>query len=397
LNSPRGVPESNGRAVISALRTLQSKIREMESSKTASPEITPRSETTMTRKYARANSIGTDSESVSNLHGLLAHANDGSSKSGKTFERSAALEAELSQADERCKILEEKLADMRLAFVRAEVERNKETEARIRSERERIALTGIYSPIAAGHCSSGHSSPFSSPRAQISTSPPPPTHLPLPKLNLGRDSAAIGETPDDLQLDEINIRYRSNSGEKTSPSPTSSSYKVNLRNIPFCAGKSTQPSHNVGLNIQGLLHQIKTQRNNKTANKTPIPSSSGETDTDNTETRATSSEIVNLEELLVDLQREFGEITLSCRATDVKVDILQKRLVQLEKKGQQILVVKKLLKKKQRELFKTPTSSRRSVRSSQKSGGARSAQNRVLLREVKKVTSAMTSDDCSWR
>ena len=38
----------------------------------------------------------------------------------------------------------------------------------------------------------------------------------------------------------------------------------------------------------------------------------------------------------------------------VNVDMLQKRLVQLEKKGQQILVVKKLIKKKQSELH-TPS------------------------------------------
>ena len=34
LNSPRGLPESNGRAVISALRALQNKMKEMELNKT---------------------------------------------------------------------------------------------------------------------------------------------------------------------------------------------------------------------------------------------------------------------------------------------------------------------------------------------------------------------------
>ena len=95
LNSPRGVPESNGRAVISALRTLQSKIREMELSKS---EIqTPQ----RIQSPRSVNSVGTDSE-CSAVHraaqlGQLAQLSPRSSQSSKGYERSAALEAELSQ------------------------------------------------------------------------------------------------------------------------------------------------------------------------------------------------------------------------------------------------------------------------------------------------------------
>ena len=107
-----------------------------------------------------------------------------------------------------------------------------------RSERERIALTGLYTgspPSSVG-----------TPRALITTE----KTLPVPKLDL--ESVQLEE--DDLQLDEINIRYRSNNseGEKSSPEQK---HKVDLRNIPFCAGRSTQPSHNVGLNIQGIIYK----------------------------------------------------------------------------------------------------------------------------------------------
>jgi len=380
LNSPRGaVPETNGRAVVDALRSLQSKIREMEKSK-ANFE-TPRG--------IRANSIGTDSESVTMTRKISKpEPKFVDSPRSTTSERSASiLEAELTQADERCKKLEEKLTQMRLAFVRSEAERNKETEARIRSERERIALTGLYTgspPSSVG-----------TPRALITTE----KTLPVPKLDL--ESVQLEE--DDLQLDEINIRYRSNNseGEKSSPDQK---HKVDLRNIPFCAGRSTQPSHNVGLNIQGLLHQIKTQRNPKSVRKTPLKSSSGETDscreTDSSDHVTSSSEIASMEELLKDLQHELEEIALSCRENNIPDETLKRRFRMLEKKGQQILVVKKLLKKRHEKSESKSASLRspkKSYRSSQRSAGSRPAKNRELLREVKKAQSAFTSDENSWR
>ena len=118
---------------------------------------------------------------------------------------------------------------------------------KLRSERERIALTGLYT-------GSPPSSVGGTPRALITTE----KTLPVPKLDL--ESVQLEE--DDLQLDEINIRYRSNNseGEKSSPDQK---HKVDLRNIPFCAGRSTQPSHNVGLNIQGIINKLFNNINTK--------------------------------------------------------------------------------------------------------------------------------------
>ena len=56
-------------------------------------------------------------------------------------------------------------------------------------------------------------------------------------------------------------------------------FSVQKKKIPFCAGKSATPSHNVGLNIQGLMHQLKTknQTRPRSATVTPTPSTASST------------------------------------------------------------------------------------------------------------------------
>ena len=64
------------------------------------------------------------------------------------------------------------------------------------------------------------------------------------------------EDDSDLELEEVNLKF------KTSPRSMSNQKEKNVQikvprkqKIPFCAARSTQPSHNVGLNIQGMLSE----------------------------------------------------------------------------------------------------------------------------------------------
>merc|ERR1711935_263462 len=122
--SPRtGLQESNGRAVISALRTLQAKIRSMESNKTQTTHETgtntPR-ESTMTRKISRSKTSsicsGEDAES--------GHSNPQASNAQTTslvqISRSKELERESSLADERCRLLEERLDHIKRDYAHRE-------------------------------------------------------------------------------------------------------------------------------------------------------------------------------------------------------------------------------------------------------------------------------------
>merc|ERR1711892_633919 len=326
--SPRtGLQESNGRAVISALRTLQAKIRSMESNKTQTTHETgtntPR-ESTMTRKISRSKTSsicsGEDAES--------GHSNPQASNAQTTslvqISRSKELERELSLADERCRLLEERLDHIKRDY----------------AHRENFMRS---TPVMA--------TPV----------------IPMPSC---RSPVALTKNDENMELDEINV-------------------KVQKKKIPFCAGKSATPSHNVGLNIQGLMHQLKTK--NQTSDTRPRSATTTPTMSSSKGSMRLTDEIANLRKLLADLQAEFGEITLSCRRTELDVDVLQTRLESLEKKGQQVLVIKKLLKKKEEKLRNenksiASSSDGGTISSRQRPSETRGRQNRQLLREVKKIT-----------
>ena len=100
--SPRtGLQESNGRAVISALKTLQQKIRSMEQSKTVMTETGTNTPREMTRKIARSKTSSICSSEEAHTASLI------------QISRSKELERELSLADERCRLLEERLDHMK--------------------------------------------------------------------------------------------------------------------------------------------------------------------------------------------------------------------------------------------------------------------------------------------
>jgi len=430
LTSPRGLPESNGRAVISALKTLQNKIRDMEMAKAASEassKSTPRSKITMVRHEGtntprslldeenqnpnstpqmkriissrRSNSIGTDSDASVSIQRARSRSDHNLIRT-ESSKRSKELEYELSMADERCKLLEDRLNQMRDAFARSENERNRQLEARIRSERERVAKE--YEESVTAESIPKLRLPFPSATAGDSDEEFISCRDQFVKPEIINPSIDADDLEDsDLELEEVNLKF------KTSPRSPMSNQMSNQKEknvqikvprkqkIPFCAARSTQPSHNVGLNIQGLLHQLKT-KNKKTGKSSKISSDvpiQATSESSNVSRHKLQDEINNLKELLAQLQSEFGDITLSCRRTDLEVDDLQQRLGQLEKKGQQIIVVKKLLKKKEENLqAKSSTISSRNKSnlparssSSSLSGGVKTRHNRVLLREVKKI------------
>jgi len=383
--SPRtGLQESNGRAVISALRTLQAKIRSMESNKTQTTHETgtntPR-ESTMTRKISRSKTSsicsGEDAES--------GHSNPQASNAQTTslvqISRSKELERELSLADERCRLLEERLDHIKRDY----------------AHRENFMRS---TPVMA--------TPV----------------IPMPSC---RSPVALTKNDENMELDEINFKFRlsprSTNGDvvgggdennsvydfnekmrqleldeelgsefevvRTTKKKDEINVKVQKKKIPFCAGKSATPSHNVGLNIQGLMHQLKTK--NQTSDTRPRSATTTPTMSSSKGSTRLTDEIANLRKLLADLQAEFGEITLSCRRTELDVDVLQTRLESLEKKGQQVLVIKKLLKKKEEKLRNenksiASSSDGGTISSRQRPSETRGRQNRQLLREVKKIT-----------
>lgn len=396
MNSPRGIPESNGRAVISALRSLQGKIKSMErersqsnaSSTVTTPRLPAGELPIMKRFIARSRSLSTDATTAS-----LSEKTDSCEK--KSENQSKILEDELSQADERCRNLEEKLNNMRLAFVKAETERNKEKEARIRSERERIAA--IYAKSE-----EKQQTPISINRHVYEVAP----FSSIKKLESDSETEADMPLTQESENEENDIekilkknRKKSKPAKRKNPSPPTKSPKSIDRErvqFPFCAGSASK-SHNVGLNLQGLMHQVKTQSSRRGPQQAEMTSSKASTkrrtvSQEHTHDTVKTKELENLTTLLSELQKEFAELATSCRQTDLDCEDLQEKLKMMEKKGQHILVVKKLLKQKKSKQATKEEDLPKSMQSSQRKGGVRPAQNRAILREVRKLQNAIHSD-----
>lgn len=350
----------------------------------------------MKRFIARSRSLSTDATSAASLSEKTEN-----SDQKKSENQSKILEDELSQADERCRHLEEKLNNMRLAFVKAETERNKEKEARIRSERERIAA--IYAKSE-----EKQHAPISINRHVYEVAP----YSSIQKLE--SDSETEADMPltqesenEENELEKI-LKNQRNRKTKTSkpakrknPSPPTKTPKSIERErvqFPFCAGSASK-SHNVGLNLQGLMHQVKTQSSRRepqaemTSSKASIRRKTvGGKEQYHENAKTNTKELENLTTLLSELQKEFAELATSCRQTDLDCEDLQEKLKMMEKKGQHILVVKKLLKQKKSKQAAKEEDLPKSTQSSQRKGGVRPAQNRAILREVRKLQNAIHSD-----
>ena len=106
------------------------------------------------------------------------------------------------------------------------------------------------------------------------------TAEPIPKLRLPFPSATAGDSDEefiscrdqfvkpeiinpsgddncdedsDLELEEVNLKFKTSPRSMSNPKEKNVQIKVpRKQKIPFCAARSTQPSHNVGLNIQGI-------------------------------------------------------------------------------------------------------------------------------------------------
>ena len=106
------------------------------------------------------------------------------------------------------------------------------------------------------------------------------TAEPIPKLRLPFPSATVGDSDEefiscrdqlkpeiinpsvddncdedsDLELEEVNLKFKTSPRSMSNPKEKNVQIKVpRKQKIPFCAARSTQPSHNVGLNIQGIF------------------------------------------------------------------------------------------------------------------------------------------------
>ncbi|XP_048453919.1 centrosomal protein of 57 kDa isoform X3 [Rhincodon typus] len=357
--------ESNSRAVLSALRNLQEKIRRLEVERTQAEENLKR----MSKGAAESKNILDKSQQKEGIAEL------------EVAQHSQALAAQLSAAESRCNILEKQLEYMRKLVQNAELGRemalqrqaplekkNLVEQSDLQSKLEKLDLIEReYLRLTATQTTAAKKI------SELEQKLREEEH----QRKLIQDKAAQLQTG--LERNRILLqavspmfpktkRARSKRKQPVQKSCTNHShaqphYRFNLNDVPFVAGKSASPSHSVRANVQHVLHLLKQHNkilcNDRVVSDQPMvgdkisqvsnimpDSSSGST------ISSTSHEV--LSELLLALQDEFGQMSFEhqelvnqiheANSNAARKDLeqeLESLVKRIEAKGDQIRKVRK--------------------------------------------------------
>ncbi|XP_078401923.1 centrosomal protein of 57 kDa-like isoform X4 [Cetorhinus maximus] len=400
-------PESNSRAVLSALRNLQEKIRRLELERAQAQE-----------NLKRISKGAAESKNV---------LDKGRQREGNTememAQHSQALATQLSAAESRCNILEKQLEYMRKMVQNAEMGREMalqrqkkicELEQKLREEEHQRKLVQDKA-------------------AQLQT-------------GLERNRILLqAVSPPSPKMKRIKSKRKQPVKKScTNHSHAQPHYRFNLGDIPFVAGKSASPSHSVRANVQHVLHLLKQHNKilcndrvvsdqpmvrNKTSRVSNImPESSSESTIS-----STSHEV--LSDLLLTLQDEFAQMSFEHQElvkqiqeanTNVMREDLERELESLvkrmEAKGDQIAKVhkhqaslkkfhgtmrrkhsvsggasqKKTLKSANEVQVRTATTKGKDTSSDKVRPGTKSKRSLCLLRDMQTLQTTLRKDDVSW-
>ena len=441
-NPVKTYPESSSEAVLSALRGLQDKIRnlELDRSKAEKNLKVLAAETSayksMLQQQPPSKSNDTSSQSTCSV-------------AERKMVGAAQIESQLRNADARCELLERQLDNMRRMVQNAERERSDALERQIALERDRGRITAENRSIQ----SKLEKMEFIKTRFDDLAARKDKSEMRIKELEeklneeehrrqLLTDRAAQLQTDAAakriLNNDKKSRKKASNSKKKKRPAKTKDAkkshpthrtsghphYRLNLADIPFITGTSTSPSHCVSANMQKLLHDLK-QHNPVYCNDQVVhePSSSSSSDSDERgRKRVRASTEEDLRDLLLALQDEFGKMTFDHQvlvkqitdtydeeiARDLQQD-LDALLVKMERKGEQISTVKRHIEQVRKP--KPPAARSCSaprvgpVRIGTRFTHSASPRNRpggererklALLRDMRAIRSALHHDDLSW-
>ncbi|XP_002741169.1 centrosomal protein of 57 kDa-like [Saccoglossus kowalevskii] len=321
--SKAGIPESNTRAVISALRGLQDKIRKLESERSMAEENlkTLATETTEYKEILqKGNTVTKTSQTEMSKH-------------------SQEVESQLTAAESRCNLLEKQLEYMRKMVQNAESDRNNalrrsEILEQHQSERKTDDMRMQYDKVE--QLERDHARLIATQTVadskirELEEKIKEETH----RRKLMQDKAAelqtVAEANRILQATENSPREpktkkpkkkkkkkvpcKKLEHEHLSHSEPRKHYRLNLAEIPFVAGKSTTPSHSIGANFQNVLAMMKLHNpawcdgHAQHYARTPRSAKSAPPRRRRTSISSTSTSDSDLSDLLHALQDEFGQM-----------------------------------------------------------------------------------------
>ncbi|XP_078077902.1 centrosomal protein of 57 kDa-like isoform X2 [Mustelus asterias] len=438
-------PESNSRAVLSALRNLQEKIRRLELERAQAEE-----------NLKRISKDAAESKSI---------LDKGQQRVGKAeikmAQHSQALATQLSAAESRCNILEKQLEYMRKMVHNAELGREMALQRQAPLEKKDLDQSDLQSKLEKLDLIEREYLRLTA----TQTTAEKKIYELEQKLReeehqrkLVQDKAAQLQTglernrillqavsPPSPRMKRVrNKRKQPVKKTCTNHLHAQPHYRFNLGDIPFVAGKSASPSHSVRANVQHVLHLLKQHNkilcNDRVVSDQPIvrkktsrvcsiipESSSGST------ISSTSQEV--LCELLLTLQDEFGQMSFEhqelvkqiheANTNALREDLereLESLVKRMEAKGDQIAKVrkhqaslkkyqetmrrkhpvgggtsqKKTLKSANEEQERTATTRGKVISSAKERPGTNSKKNLVLLRDMQTLQTTLRKDDVSW-
>ncbi|CAD5115178.1 unnamed protein product [Dimorphilus gyrociliatus] len=296
--------ESNKEAVLSALKALQLRIRQLEKERNRAEE--------------NIQVLSTEKEHFRTESPIEVEPN-----------HSEHLESQLHSVADRCRMLEQQLQDMRKTMEEAQ-------QKSILNNDYRFDIHGTYEPRLRFE------------DEEIRQETIKPDRIPAEESVRVRRLTHELYDEEPIEPERIPVKNKSKKPKKKVDKGHTSKpkhYHLNMSQIPFISGTSTADSYSVPANIQRVLSMMKCH------NETLCKSSSSASSTEQSPVAAvsSSSSSSDLDSLLAQLQDEFGQISLEhqqvsaemLRAIDPTIQCkLEKEadelLDRMEKKGEQI-------------------------------------------------------------
>uniref|UniRef100_A0A8C3BTI7 Centrosomal protein 57 n=1 Tax=Cairina moschata TaxID=8855 RepID=A0A8C3BTI7_CAIMO len=450
LRSPRKpvipYPESNSRAIFSALKNLQEKIRRLELERLQAEENVKH----LSRETADYKKV---------LSEQMQHREQDRTEVSK---KNQELASQLAAAESRCSLLEKQLDYMRKMIQHAENEKSHLLEKQGSLERDRLDQSQVQSKLEKLDMLEKEYTRLTTMQS-IAEKKMKELEQKLQEEEHARKlvQEKAAELQTGLETNRLLIqaaspllspkarkpRKKTKQPEKkcspTSHLTTQPHYRLCLGDVPFVAGKSTSPSHSVGANVQHVLHLMKQHTkalcNNRVVNDTPLAKSISTGHPASKSRKASlpkdsSSSHEELSEVLLTLQDEFGQMSFDHQQLSklvqeaptiaVREDLereLETLVGKMEAKADQISKVRRhwlQLERLKRECKprKTPAKpikdSRRPVSEvkvtttvttkGKDAGpikvkpGEKSRKNLQLLRDMQTIQTSLQKDDISW-
>ncbi|KAM5186960.1 centrosomal protein of 57 kDa isoform 2-T2 [Callospermophilus lateralis] len=276
-------PESNSRAIFSALKNLQDKIRRLELERIQAEE----SVKTLSRETIEYKKV------------LDEQIQERENSKNEESKHNQELTSQLLAAENKCNLLEKQLEYMRNMIKHAEMERTSVLEKQKKMQELEAKL----------HEEEQERKRMQAKAAELQTG------LETNKLIFEDNAASYVPSARKIK------KKKSKPPEKKGPRNyfgAQPHYRLCLGDMPFVAGKSTSPSHAVVANVQHVLHLMKQHSkalcNDRVVNSVPLAkqvSVSSRSSKSKKSVTPSSSSTINeeLSEVLQTLQDEFGQMS----------------------------------------------------------------------------------------